>query len=84
MAVGNEQVQPAIVVVIEEAASEAQNVVRWRRDPDRVTDLVEVSFAIIVPNMIGGTLEIGDVQIQPTIIIVIRERNAHRSHEMAT
>src|SRR5439155_2239522 len=52
VAVSNEQVQPPIVVVIEEAPTEAEHVVRGARDAGLIADLVEKPFAIVMPEMV--------------------------------
>ena len=52
VAISNEQVQPPIVVVIEKAPTEAEHVVRGARDAGLITDFVEKSLAIVMPEMV--------------------------------
>src|SRR5713101_2256871 len=78
--IGDEQVQPSVVIVIEKAAAEAQHISGGHRDPGDIAHLVEESFAVVVPDMIRRQLEIRDVQVEIAVVIVIAERNAHGSH----
>src|SRR6266850_5177715 len=34
-----------------------------------------------MPDVVGGTLEIGDVEIEPAIVVIIPKRNAHGGHD---
>src|SRR5579864_504111 len=80
MSIGNENVQPAIIVVIEETAAETEHVPRRSRDPRFVAHLVEKSFPIVVPNVIRGTLEVRNIEIELPVIVEITQRDAHRRH----
>src|SRR6266849_1431162 len=61
--VGDEQVQPAIVIVIEEASAETKHPPGGARYPRPIADLVKRAFSIVVPKVIGVVLEISDEQI---------------------
>src|SRR5260370_6068243 len=80
MTVGDEQIKPAIVVVIEEAAAKAEYFSSGNRDPRLIAHLVKRAFSIVVPKMIRVFLEIGDKEIEPAIIVVVAQGNAHSSH----
>src|SRR2546430_5653090 len=80
VAVGNEQVQPSVIVVIEKASPEAEHIMRGTGNTGLITDFVEKSFAIVVPEVVGRSLEIGDIEIKPAIIVIVTQRNAHRRH----
>jgi len=58
VAVGNEQVQPAVVVIIEKASAEAEHIMRGPGNTGLITDFVEKSFTIVVPKVVGGSLKI--------------------------
>src|SRR5436305_13918051 len=52
VAISNEQVQPFIVVVIEKAPTKAEHVARGARDAGLITDFVEKSLAVVMPEMV--------------------------------
>src|SRR6476661_536812 len=45
-----------------------------------VADFVEKALAVILPDVIRGPLKIGDVQIEPAVVIEISQRDAHGRH----
>src|SRR5260370_34666925 len=63
MAVGDEQIKPAVVVVIEEAAAKAEYFSSGNRDPRLIAHLVKRAFSIVVPKMIRVFLEICNYKI---------------------
>src|ERR1700756_296064 len=69
MPVGDENVQPPVIVVIEEAAAETEYIPRWSRDPCFVAHLVEKSFPIVMPNVIRGTLKVGNIEIEMPVLL---------------
>src|SRR5439155_20485881 len=73
MAIGNEQVEPAIIVIVKKAAAEAENVVCWSSDAKLIADFVEVSSAVAVPDMVRRSLEVRNIQIQPAVIIIVTQ-----------
>src|SRR5260370_11724438 len=79
MPVGDENIQPPVIVVIEEASAETEDIPCRSRDPRFVAHLVEKSFPIVMPNVIRGTLKVGNIEIELSIIVVITQRDAHRS-----
>src|SRR5579864_1725197 len=81
MPVGDENIQPPVVVVIEETSAETEYIPRRSGDPRFVAHLVEEPFPIVVPNVIRGTLKVGNIEIELAIIVVIAQRDAHRSHD---
>ena len=83
VAIGDKNVEPAIIVVIEEAATKAENLARGNRDTRRVADFVEEALAIVMPEVVGTFLEIGDVKIQVAIVVKVAERDAHGRHGLA-
>src|SRR5438445_13322800 len=80
MAVGDEDVEPAVVVEIEESAAEAEYIPCRNRDARLSADLGEKAFAIVVPDVVRGKLEIGDVEIKVAVIVVVAQRHAHGCH----
>src|ERR1700730_1537088 len=79
--IGNEDIQPAIIVVIEESASETEHLACRPRNSGFVTHFVEESFSIVVPKMIRGPLKVGDIEIELPVVIVVAQSDAHRSHD---
>src|SRR6185369_11040668 len=45
-----------------------------------VADFVEKALAVILPDVVRGPLKIGDVQIEPAVVIEISQRDAHGRH----
>src|SRR6266567_39463 len=82
--ISNQDVSEAVVVVVKKTAAEAEDVVCWSGDAEFIADFVEVPFAVTMPNMVRRSLEVRNVQIQPAVIIIVTQGNAHRSHQMAT
>src|SRR5205823_5020288 len=80
MTIGDEQIQPPIVVIIKKSSPKTEHIVRGTGDAGLVTDLVEKFFAIVVPEVIGGSLEIRDVEIEPAVVVIIAEGYAHCRH----
>ena len=52
VAVGNEKIKPAIVVIIEETATKAKHIARRYGDACLIAHLFKRSFALVVPKMI--------------------------------
>src|SRR3954471_17889430 len=84
MSVRNEDIQQAIVVIVEEAAAEAQDIARRTRNACFIADLIEENFSIAMPQVIGRTLEVRDIQIEVAVIVVISKRDTHRGHHRST
>src|SRR6202022_1478254 len=80
VAVGNKNIQPAIVVVVEEAPAKAQDVMRRSSNPGAVAHLVKETLAVVLPKVIGGPLEIRNVQVQPAVVFKVSQRDAHGRH----
>ncbi len=84
MAVGDEQIQPAIVVVIEKASAKAQHVSRGQRNACGVAHFVEQALTVVMPKVVGGKLEIGNIEVQTAIVVVIAQGNTHGGHGAST
>ena len=84
MTVRNKEIEPAIIVVIEKAAAKAQYMTGGDGDSRLIAYLIEIAFSVVVPHVIGRSLEIWNIQIQPAVVVVVTERNAHGGHESAT
>src|SRR5208337_1825284 len=80
VAVGDEKVEPAVVVVVEKASAETENASRGHADTDAIADFVEIPLAVIFPEVIGTSLEIRNIQIKPAVIVIVAEGNAHGGH----
>ena len=52
MSVGNENIEPAIVVIIEKASAETKYIAGRPGDTGLVADLVKISFAFVVPKVV--------------------------------
>ena len=52
MTVGDKEVEPAVVVVVEKSAAEAQDIPRRDRDSRFVAYLVEVALSGVVPQVV--------------------------------
>src|SRR6266581_7483078 len=79
--VGDENVQSAIIVIVEEAPAETENLFCWPRDTGLFTHLVKKSFSVVAPKVIGGSLEIRNIEVELAIVVVVAQRNAHRRHD---
>jgi hypothetical protein len=54
----DEQIELAVIVVIEEAASEAQHALRRGCKPGAIANFFKKTLSIVVPDMIARTLKI--------------------------
>ncbi len=52
MAVGDKNIQPTIVVIIEETSAETEHIACRPRDAGLIADLVKKSFVFVVPKVI--------------------------------
>src|SRR5260370_12081262 len=77
VAVGNKQIKPAIVVKVEKASAETEDVVGGYGDTNLIADFLETAFAVVMPDVIGRLLEIGDVKVRPPVVFVVATRHAH-------
>jgi len=73
VAIGYEQIQPAIIVVVEEATAETQYFARWYHDPRRTAHVIEETFPAVVPEVVRRLLEIRDVEVQPAIVVIVTQ-----------
>src|SRR5258708_20856419 len=76
VAVGDEDVQPAVVIVIEETTAETKHLDSRCGDSRRITDLRERS-TVVAPKMVRLVLKIGDKQAGPTVVVVVAEIDVH-------
>ena len=81
--IGNEDIQPAVVVVVEKASPKAEYLMGRSGDAGLITDLVEEALAIVLPKVIGGSLKIGNVQIELTVVFKISQRDTHGRHSLS-
>ncbi len=58
--VGDEQIQPAIIIVVEEASAETEDPARGTGYAGAVADLIKRPLSIVVPKVIGVVLEVRD------------------------
>ena len=80
VAVCDEKVQPSVVVVVEEASTETEHIVGGDGDAGLIADLDEGALSIVVPEMVRGFLEIGYVEIEPAIVVIVAKRDTHGGH----
>ena len=52
--VGDKQIKPAIIVVIEKTSAKTQHIVSRQGNACRITYLIEKAFSVVVPKMVGG------------------------------
>ena len=69
--VGDEEVEPTIVVIVDESAAKAQYFARRKGDPRLIADLVKVALSGVVPQMVRAFLEVRNIEIQPTVVIIV-------------
>src|SRR5437016_6683818 len=81
--VGNEDIEPAVVVIVEEASAKAQHFTGRSCKAGLITDLVEEAPAIVLPKVVGGSLKVGNVQIEPAVVIKVSQRHTHGRHGLA-
>src|SRR5262249_42020392 len=58
MSVGDEDVEPPIIVIIEESAAEAEHIPRRTSYPGSIAHFIEKSLSIVMPYVVGRELEI--------------------------
>ena len=56
--IGNKEVEPAVIVVVEETSTKTENVVSRTGDAGLIADFVEKSFAVVLPEMVGRPLKV--------------------------
>src|SRR5215510_1168325 len=83
MAIGDKQVEPAIIVVIEESPAKTQHVEGGDGDAYLLTDVPKPTFSVVVKDVVRIPLEIGDKQVEPAIVIVVAQKDAHGCHSTA-
>src|SRR5260370_16778099 len=82
VAVGNKQIKPAIVVKVEKASAETEDVVGGYGDTNLIADFLETAFAVVMPDVIGRLLEIGDLKVQPAAVVLAAMQQAHGDHAL--
>jgi len=80
---GDKDVEPAVIVVVEEPSAETKHVGGRTCDSCLMTDVPEPALAVVVEHVIRILLKIGDEQVQPAIVIVVAQRYAHSCHGVA-
>src|SRR5258707_9176503 len=77
MAVGDEQIDPAIVVVIKELSPPA-DVRKAYRGPSRIVGNIGERIATnVAVKDIVFIVEVGNEYIQPAVVVIVTHRNAH-------
>src|SRR5262249_35135767 len=79
MTVRDKEIQPTVVVVVEKASAKTEHFFRGTGDSCFIANFFEASLSVIVPDMVRRLLEIGYVQVEPAIVVVVAQRNTHRS-----
>src|SRR4030088_3502158 len=79
VAVGNEQIDPAVVVVIEELGSPADISKAYRSHSGFEGNVRERIGANVAVKNIVFIVEVGDEYIEPSIVIIVTQRDAHAS-----
>ena len=77
VAVGDEDVGPAIVVVVEKLRAKAQIRIADRSNARRAGHVSELAVAIVVIEIVFIVGEIGLHYVGPAVAIVVRGINAH-------
>ena len=77
MSVGDEYVAPSIIVEIEKARAPAEKGNRRRAESDGKRNIGETAAAIIVIKRIAVVRKIGDVKIEPSIVVIIAYGQTH-------
>src|SRR6185437_4750536 len=77
MAVDFEEVEPAVVVVVEEAITPAYEGDGGLRDSGLVADVGEAGVTIIVVENLVVVSEIGDIEADEAVVLIIPGGNAH-------
>src|SRR5580765_7894637 len=79
MAVGYEQVDPPIVIIIEEFRSPADVGQAYRRDLSRIRNIGERVLSVVPVERVVIVVEICDKQVQLLVMIVVPYSHAHAS-----
>src|SRR6266404_4958947 len=77
MAVGNEQIDPAVVVVIEKLGSPADIRKADRRHSGIVGNVRERIAANVAVKHIVFIVEVSDEYVEPSVVIIVTQRDAH-------
>src|SRR2546429_3698506 len=73
VSVGDKQVEPAVIVIVEEASAETKHVVGGTDDVHLMTDVPKPALAVVMEDVIRRLLKIGDKQVKPAIVIVVAQ-----------
>ena len=76
-AVGGEQVEVAVVVVVEELGAKAEGPVRGIGQPQALGGDGELALAVVAVEGIGFKGEVGDEEVEIAIVVVVAKIDAH-------
>src|SRR5262249_48885174 len=77
MAVGNKNVEPSVVVHVEERRSPADVWIAWLADTGGPTDVVEAFLAPVVIERVGLLLKVRNEKAETPAVVVVAPIHAH-------
>src|SRR5260370_17451926 len=83
MPVRDKEVEPTVIVVVETASTEAENIFGGTGDACLIANFFKGTLSVVVPDMVRRFLKIRDIKIEPAIVVVIAKRDTHGSHGTA-
>src|SRR5216684_5914736 len=83
MPVRDKEVEPTVIVVVEKASTEAENIFCGTGDACLIANFFKGTLSVVVPDMVRRFLKIRDIQVEPAIVIVVAKRDTHGSHGAA-
>src|SRR5260370_8730769 len=83
MPVRDKEVEPTVIVVVEKASTEAENIFCRTGDACLIANFFKGTLSVVVPDMVRRFLKIRDIKIEPAIVVVIAKRDTHGSHGTA-
>ena len=76
--VGHHQVEPSVVVVVEEARAEAGQAEARLAEPAAGGGVEELALAVVAIERVGLAVELGDEEILVAVAVVVAVVDAHR------
>src|SRR5580658_3640019 len=80
VAVDHEQVEPTVVVVVEEPVAPSDKRNGRLRNTGLVTHIGKVGIAIVMEQHLVVVAEIGDEKIEQAVVLVVADGNSHRRY----
>ena len=77
VAVGDDDVLPAVVVVVEEGVAPAEEGDGWLSDAHLVADVGEVGVAVVAVERVVVVGEGGVVEVEKAVVLVVADGDAH-------